>query len=82
MEEQEFAAGFVGDVNGEDVRSTHAVDWLAECYARQGENERAKECLQVLGKKWDPIRKNYWDYRAKMLDSDVGVDLGSLSLPG
>jgi protein farnesyltransferase/geranylgeranyltransferase type-1 subunit alpha len=72
-EEQEFAAGFVGDVNGDEVRSSHAVDWLAECFAEQGESDRAKECLQALGRKWDPIRKNYWDYRVKMLDSAVAA---------
>ena len=47
-EAQEFAAGFVGDVNGEEVRSSHAVDWLAECFAEQGEWERAKECLEAF----------------------------------
>ena len=70
-EEQEFAAGFVGDVNGEEVRSSHAVDWLAVCFAEQGQREQARECLEALGRKWDPIRKNYWDYRAKGLDSVV-----------
>jgi protein farnesyltransferase/geranylgeranyltransferase type-1 subunit alpha len=72
-EEQEFAAEFVRDVNGEDVRSSHAVDWLAECFAELGENERAKEYLQALGRKWDPIRKNYWDYRAQQLDRAVAA---------
>jgi protein farnesyltransferase/geranylgeranyltransferase type-1 subunit alpha len=73
VEEQEFAAGFVGDVNGEEVRSSHAVDWVAECFAEQGESEKAKECLEALGRKWDPVRKNYWDYRAKQLDSAVAA---------
>jgi protein farnesyltransferase/geranylgeranyltransferase type-1 subunit alpha len=71
--EQEFAAEFVGDVNGEDVRSSHAVDWLADCFMEQGEGEKARECLQALGRKWDPIRKNYWDYRARQLDLAVAA---------
>ena len=72
-EEQQFAAEFVGDVNGEEVRSSHAVDWLAECFAEQGESVKAKECLRALAKKWDPVRKNYWDYRANTLDHEVEI---------
>ena len=67
--EQAFAAEFVPDVNGEHVRSSHAVDWLADCFAEQGQPDKARECLQALARKWDPIRKNYWDYRARQLDS-------------
>ena len=55
------------DFLGESVRSSHAIDWLAEIYAEQGEQEKAVRALESLGRKWDPIRKNYWDYRVKLM---------------
>ena len=55
------------DFEGDGVRSSHAIDWLAEIYAEQGEKEKARKCLEALGRKWDPIRKNYWDYRIKLM---------------
>ena len=74
-EEEDFAAGFVevGDLLGEGtVRSSFAVDWLSECWAEQGELERAREGLQALARKWDPVRKGYWEYRARLLEEGSG----------
>ena len=52
----------------EGVKSTHALEWLADCYAEQGKNQEAREILLgSLSEKWDPIRKGYWEYRANML---------------
>lgn len=71
---QVFCEGFVGgrnaDLMSDSVRSSHAIDWLAEIYRLDGNVERSKLCLQALGKKWDPIRRKYWDFRAKQLDED------------
>jgi protein farnesyltransferase/geranylgeranyltransferase type-1 subunit alpha len=65
---QKFCEEFVGDdLLGNGVRSSHAVDWLAEIYQKQGEQRRAEECLDALSKKWDPIRANYWEYRKKQV---------------
>ena len=58
------------DFEGDAVRSSHAIDCLSEIYTAEGTEEgkeRARRCLQALGSKWDIIRKNYWDYRAKNL---------------
>lgn len=67
---QEFCESFVGDDPFRDsVRSSHAVDWLAEIYQKQGEQRRAEQCLDALSKKWDPIRANYWEYRKKQMVS-------------
>ena len=65
---QEFCEGFVGsDLLGDGVKSSHAMDWLAEIYQKQGERKRAEECLDALSAKWDPIRANYWEYRKKQM---------------
>ncbi|OIW30255.1 protein prenylyltransferase [Coniochaeta ligniaria NRRL 30616] len=52
----------------EEVRSTHALDLLAEIYAEQGETEKADLCLRRLAEKWDPIRAGYWGWRRAMLE--------------
>ncbi len=54
----------------EGVRSSHALDLLADIYAEMGEQEKARNVLEVLGRKWDPVRKGYWDYRAGLLVDD------------
>ena len=70
---QVFCEGFVGgrdaDLMSDTVRSSHAVDWLAEIYGLDGKADRSRECLKALARKWDPIRRKYWEYRARQLDS-------------
>lgn len=62
-----FAEEFA-DVGREDeVRSSHALDLLADVYAEEKEKERAGKALELLAKKYDPIRKNYWNYRRGLL---------------
>lgn len=51
----------------DEVRSTHALDFLAECYAERKETERAGRALEMLAKRFDPIRRNYWNYRRGVL---------------
>ncbi|APA09726.1 protein farnesyltransferase/geranylgeranyltransferase type I alpha subunit [Sclerotinia sclerotiorum 1980 UF-70] len=69
---EEFAEDFVNlgddvDGKGEDVRSSHALDFLADIWAEKGEWEKADKALQLLGDKYDTIRKNYWDWRRVLL---------------
>jgi protein farnesyltransferase/geranylgeranyltransferase type-1 subunit alpha len=61
---QEFAA-----LDGE-VTSSHALDLLADVYADEEEESgkiRAAQALDLLANKYDPIRKNYWEYRKGLL---------------
>lgn len=69
-----FVGEFVklGDAEGkgEDVRSSHALDFMADCWAEQGRVEEADRALRLLGDKYDRIRKNYWDWRRAALKDE------------
>lgn len=54
------------------IKSSHALDFLADAYAEQGENEKAGKVLELLGTKADPIRRNYWEFKRRELGL-VGV---------
>ena len=67
---EEFVGQFVKDIGVEDsenVKSTHALDLLAEIYAEKGEDEKADLCLRRLSEKWDRIRAGYWEWRRTTL---------------
>ncbi len=67
------------DFEADTVRSSHAIAWLAEIYAdekTEDGKEKARRCWRSLGRKWDPIRKNYWEWRIKgMEEGKKGVGL-------
>lgn len=48
------------------VRSSHALDLLADVLADE-DKQRAGEALDLLAVTYDPIRKNYWEYRKGLL---------------
>ncbi|KAI1174013.1 putative geranylgeranyltransferase type I alpha subunit [Nemania sp. FL0916] len=70
---REFAETFVSNLGegegSESVRSSHALDLLADIYKEAGETEKADLCLRRLGEKWDRIREGYWEYRRQMLET-------------
>lgn len=70
---REFAEQFVTNLGGGDaetVRSSHALDLLADIYKEAGEIDQAGLVLTRLGEKWDRIRRGYWEYRRKLLTQD------------
>ncbi|KAH7264484.1 hypothetical protein B0J15DRAFT_490927 [Fusarium solani] len=68
---KEFAEGFVSALgeDAEEVRSSHALDFLAKLYDEEGDKDKAELCLRRLGEKWDPVREGYWKYRVTLLKS-------------
>ena len=67
-----FVSRFVG-AEAETVKSTHALEWLVDVYLEDRENkkEEAVRLLNLLKERYDPIRKNYWDYRIRMVEGVV-----------
>ena len=67
-----FAGEFVkiGDGEEEDVKSSHALDFLADIWAEKGEVEKADKALSLLGGKYDRIRRNYWEWRRSLLKQE------------
>ncbi len=69
-----FAEQFADLENEDEVRSSHALDFLADAYAGEQEKEKSARALELLARRYDPIRKNYWDYRRNQLGLEqVGV---------
>lgn len=65
----EKTASFYAPLDNPDkIKSSHALDVLADIYAEKGgQNEQALIALDFLAKKYDPIRANYWNYRAGLI---------------
>jgi protein farnesyltransferase/geranylgeranyltransferase type-1 subunit alpha len=60
-----FAKEFV-DLDAGECKSSHALDLLADIWAKN-EAEKAGKALDLLAEKYDPIRKNYWEYRKRRI---------------
>ncbi|RDL41328.1 uncharacterized protein BP5553_01307 [Venustampulla echinocandica] len=65
---------------GEDVRSSHALDFLADVWAEKDETAKADTALRLLGDKYDRIRRNYWEWRRGLLDAGVEGKMKGLSV--
>lgn len=62
-----FAEQFADLEKEDEVRSSHALDFLADAYAEEQEKGKSARALELLARRYDPIRKNYWDYRRNQL---------------
>lgn len=65
---QDFAEQFAG-LAMDKIRSSHALDLLADIYEAQKSQDDARKALDLLANKFDPIRVNYWNYRKTLLAS-------------
>ncbi|KAG7193645.1 CAAX geranylgeranyltransferase alpha subunit [Scheffersomyces spartinae] len=50
-----------------EVTSSMAVELLAQIYTSSKETEKAISLYNELGDTYDPIRKNYWDYKISLI---------------
>lgn len=50
-----------------DVKSSHALDILADIYKEEKEVEKAGKALDLLAEQYDPIRSRYWMWRKEQL---------------
>lgn len=59
-----FASEFASIEYPDEVRSSHALDLLADIFAEHDSgNEDAVKALELLADRYDPIRANYWNWR-------------------
>jgi protein farnesyltransferase/geranylgeranyltransferase type-1 subunit alpha len=70
---KEFAEEFASIEEPEKIRSSHALDLLADIYAEEGKKEDASKGLELLASKYDPIRANYWNWRKSLLDGKAAT---------
>ena len=64
---REFAEQFADLEREDEVRSSHALDFLADAWMEGEERERAGRALELLARRYDPIRKTYWNYRRGLM---------------
>lgn len=57
---------FLGEEK-EDVKSSHALDFLADAWAEEGKVKEADLALRLLGSKYDRVRLNYWEWKRELL---------------
>ncbi|KAK2877108.1 hypothetical protein FQN49_001407 [Arthroderma sp. PD_2] len=60
------------------VKSSHALEWLGDVFAEEAQDSEptggseakanAVRMFTLLKDKYDPVRKNYWEYRIRTLD--------------
>lgn len=63
----DFAREFADIAQPDRVRSSHALDLLADVYTEEDRKGDAAKALDLLAEKYDPIRANYWAYKKSLL---------------
>ena len=65
---KDFAREFVDlREEGEVVRSSHALDFLADVWTEEGRRDDADRALRLLGNRYDRVRRGYWEWKRKQL---------------
>ncbi|EON65013.1 hypothetical protein W97_04248 [Coniosporium apollinis CBS 100218] len=70
---RDFALGFAPADSPDDVRSSYALDLLADVYEEQHQKEEAIKALDLLATKYDPIRARYWEYKKNLLEQPTAA---------
>ena len=65
-EVEHFALQYVSLEDESKIRSSHALDLLAEIWAGEA-SDKACQALDLLSNKYDPVRANYWQYRKSLI---------------
>jgi len=52
------------------VKSSHALDFMADVWIEEGKTENADIALTLLGDKYDRIRRNYWEWKRSGLKKE------------
>ncbi|RKF61011.1 Protein farnesyltransferase/geranylgeranyltransferase type-1 subunit alpha [Golovinomyces cichoracearum] len=66
--EEDWAAQFVtlGETGNSEcklVKSSHALEFLTDAWAEKGEFIKVDEAYRLLGERYDPIRKIFWEWK-------------------
>lgn len=65
---KEFVGQYANVEQPDAVQSSYALDLMADILAEQEDGkQQAGVALDMLASKYDPIRKNYWEYKKSML---------------
>ena len=72
---KEFASEFASVEEPDKIKSSHALDLLADAYAEEGKKVEASKSLDLLATKYDPIRANYWNWRKSKLNGETGTSV-------
>ena len=65
---RDFVSEYASIEQPDNIRSSHALDLMADILAEvQDSKQEAAVALDMLAQTYDPIRKNYWEYRKEML---------------
>ena len=65
--QKSFASEFADLEKEDDVRSSHALEFLVDIWVEEKQDDNAARALDLLATRYDPIRKNYWAYRKSEL---------------
>ncbi|ODV77441.1 protein prenylyltransferase [Suhomyces tanzawaensis NRRL Y-17324] len=60
----------LADYNNEDVKSSYALETLAKIYNEQQKREESGKIYDLLGDRYDPIRRNYWRYEKSRIQAN------------
>lgn len=72
---KELALQHADTTSPDGVKSSHALDLLVDVLAEEADGkQQASDALDLLSSKYDPIRKNYWEYRKGLLGREDGSD--------